>query len=500
MTLRFGTDGVRGVANAELTPELLLALGRAAARVLGPGPFLVGRDTRWSGPMVLAALAGGLASEGSDVVDLGVLPTPGVAWYSVAENLPAAAVSASHNSFEDNGVKFFTPGGRKLSDATETRLEAELDQLLGGGGALARPTGAEVGRIGARADTTPYLDALVGTLDGRRLDGLRVVLDCANGAASAVAPAIFRALGADVEVLHAEPDGRNINEGCGSTHPQPLQATVVRLGADAGFAFDGDADRVLAVDHAGALVDGDQLIAICAVDRQARGLLPEDTVVVTVMANLGFRQAMAERGIRVVDTKVGDRYVLEALENGGWALGGEQSGHIIFRDLATTGDGVLTGVQVLDVMARTGRPLAHLASVMTRRPQVLRNLRVASRQLDGADALWAEVRAVEERLGDRGRVLIRPSGTEAVIRVMVEAESSEDAEAASDVLADAVVRALGPGAGSVPERRAGSVPERRAGSVPERGAGSVPERRDGSVPERHDGSVSERHGGGPAVS
>jgi phosphoglucosamine mutase len=393
--------------------------------------------------MVLAALASGLAAEGADVIDLGVLPTPGVAWYSVAEDRPAAAVSASHNSFEDNGVKFFTAGGRKLPDETEALLEAELDRLLAGEAVLTPRIGIAVGRIANRSDTGAYLEGLVATLEGRRLDGLRVVLDCANGAASGVAPAVFWELGAHVDVLHAEPDGRNINAGCGSTHPEDLQAAVVRLGADVGLAFDGDADRVLAVDHTGALVDGDQVIALCAADRKERGVLADDTVVVTVMANLGFRQAMAGLGIRVVDANVGDRYVLEALEHNGWTLGGEQSGHVIFRDLATTGDGVLTGVQVLDVMARTGRALADLAAVMTRRPQVLRNVRVASRQLDGADALWAEVRAVEERLGDNGRVLIRPSGTEAVVRVMVEAATVSDAEAACDALAEAVVRSLG---------------------------------------------------------
>ena len=424
--------------------------------MLGRGPFLLGRDTRWSGPMVAAALASGLASEGADVIDLGVLPTPGVAWYSVVEDRPAAVVSASHNSFDDNGVKFFTPGGHKLSDETEAALEAELDGLLAGAAgaagatpaaataAVARPTGTDLGRIASRPDTGAYVEALVGTIEGRRLDRLRVVLDCANGAASAVAPAVFWELGAEVEVLHAEPDGHNINDRCGSTHPQDLQAAVVRVGADAGLAFDGDADRVLAVDHTGALVDGDQLIALCAVDRKARGRLPDDTVVVTVMANLGFRQAMAGLGIRVVDTDVGDRYVLEALERGGWTLGGEQSGHVILRDLATTGDGVLTGVQVLDVMARSGRSLADLASVMTRRPQVLRNVRVASRQLDGADELWAAVRSVEDRLGGEGRVLIRPSGTEALVRVMVEAKTAADAEAVCAELAGAVVRALGP--------------------------------------------------------
>ena len=446
MTLRFGTDGVRGLANAELTPELVLALGRAAARVFGGGPFFVGRDTRISGPLVQAALSSGLASEGVDVFDLGVLPTPGVAWFSAAENCPAAVVSASHNPFPDNGVKFFAPGGRKLADAAEALLESELDGILA---ASPRPnpvpTGAEVGRVSPRRDIEPYATALVSSVEGRTFDGLAVVLDCANGAASDLAPEVFRRLGAEVHVIHAEPDGRNINDGCGSTYPEDLRTAVVQRQAQAGLAFDGDADRVLAVDAEGKLVDGDQLMALLAVDRHRRGRLPGATAVVTVMANLGLREAMGAHGISVVETSVGDRYVLEALEKGGWALGGEQSGHIIFRDLATTGDGILTGLQVLDAMTRSGRALADLASVMVRRPQVLRNVRVAHRALDDAAELWSEVRAVEERLDGRGRVLIRPSGTEAVVRVMVEAPTTEEAEEACEQLSSAVVRSLGPG-------------------------------------------------------
>ena len=390
--------------------------------------------------MVLAALSAGLTSEGADVVDLGMVPTPAVACYSSLEGLPAAMVSASHNPYTDNGVKFFAAGGRKLPDAVEERLESELDGLV-----LAEaPHGPDVGRITPRPDVRPYLRALTATVQGRRLNGLHVVLDCANGAASKVAPTVFRALGATVEVLSAEPDGENINAGCGSTHPEELQQAVVSRRAQVGLAFDGDADRVLAVDASGELVDGDQLIALLAVDRRARGLLPDDTVVVTVMTNLGFREAMAEHGIKVVDTAVGDRYVLEALESGGWTLGGEQSGHIIFRDLATTGDGILTGIQALDAVARTGRPLAELAAVMTRRPQVLRNVRVASRDLDGATELWDEVRAAEAGFGGHGRVLIRPSGTEALLRIMVEAPTTEEAEAACERLCAAAVRALGP--------------------------------------------------------
>ena len=445
MTLRFGTDGVRGIANAELTPELVLALGRAAARVLGEGPFLVGRDTRISGPLLQAALSAGLATEGADVLDLGVFPTPGVAWLSAADGQPAAMISASHNPFPDNGVKFFQTGGRKLSDETEAALEAELDRLLAHPAAHARRTGPALGRLLPGDGHARYEAALAASIGGRSLAGLSVVLDCANGAASEVAPDVLRALGAEVTVLHDAPDGVNINDGSGSTHPQDLQRHVVAAGAAVGLAFDGDADRVLAVDHTGELVDGDQLIAICALDRRTQGRLPGDTVVVTVMANLGFRQAMAAHGIAMIETDVGDRYVLEEMERGGWILGGEQSGHIIFGDLATTGDGVLTGLQVLDVMARTGRSLADLAGVMVRLPQVLRNVRVATRGMDikGSEELTLAVKAVEADLGDRGRVLVRPSGTEAVVRVMVEAVTAEEAEAACETLCQVVGRALG---------------------------------------------------------
>jgi phosphoglucosamine mutase len=445
VTLRFGTDGVRGVANAELTPELVLALGRAAARVLGAGPFLVGRDTRISGPLLQAALSAGLATEGADVVDLGVLPTPGVAWLSAADARPAAVISASHNPFPDNGVKFFQAGGRKLSDETEAALEVELDRLLAHPAAEERRTGAGLGRLLAGAGHARYEQALAASIGGRNLAGLSVVLDCANGAASEVAPAVLRALGAEVAVLHDTPDGRNINDRCGSTHPEELQRAVVALRADAGLAFDGDADRVLAVDHTGALVDGDQLIAICALDRRSQGRLAGDAVVITVMTNLGFRQAMAAEGITVIETDVGDRYVLEEMERGGWSLGGEQSGHIIFGDLATTGDGVLTGLQVLDVVVRTGRSLADLAAVMVRLPQVLRNVPVAKRGADvnGSADLAMQVKAVAATLGDRGRVLVRPSGTEAVVRVMVEAMTAEEANAACDTLVEAVQRSLG---------------------------------------------------------
>jgi phosphoglucosamine mutase len=438
--LKFGTDGVRGVANAELTPELVLALGRAAARVLPGGTFLVGRDTRRSGPLLEAALTAGLTSEGADVVLLGVIPTPGVACLSQVHDLPAAVISASHNPFGDNGVKIFARGGRKLSDDVEERLEAELSR------AVAAVTGADVGSIRQEPDMLDWYERQVAaSLEGRRLDGVRVVIDCANGAASHVAPDVLRSLGADVEVLAAEPDGTNINANCGSTYPDTLQKAVVASGADAGLAFDGDADRVVAVDANGGLVDGDQLIALFALDLRERGMLNGDTVVVTVMTNLGFRLAMVEHGIAVHETQVGDRYVLEALEAGRWSLGGEQSGHIIFRDIATTGDGLLTGVQLLDLLRRSGRPLAELAAgAMQRLPQVLINVRVADRDgLANADAVWAAVKHTEAELGDHGRVLLRPSGTEPLIRVMVEAPTEDAARAAAEGLAGVVRTALG---------------------------------------------------------
>jgi phosphoglucosamine mutase len=443
MTLRFGTDGVRGVANVDLTPELALALGRAAARVLGRDrPFLLARDTRRSGPMLEAALAAGLSAEGADVELAGVLPTPGLAYLAQVRDWPAAMISASHNPFSDNGIKFFAPGGRKLPDATEEQVEAELDSLIHGGtGSVAAEVGA-TRRVPRAVDD--YVAHLVGSLDGRRLDGLRVAIDCGHGAAVNAAPQALALLGAKVEVLNAEPDGTNINAHCGSTHPQRLQEAVLAAGAQAGLAFDGDADRLIAVDERGQLVDGDHLLAIAALDLRARGRLTGDTVVATVMANLGFRQAMARHGVRVVETQVGDRYVLEAMEEAGLALGGEQSGHVIFADLATTGDGILSGLVLLDVMARSGRPLSELAAVVTKLPQVLRNVQVADRAgLSGSREFWAEVGAVETELGDAGRVLVRPSGTEPVVRIMVEAPNTEVAETIVDRLTGALVAALG---------------------------------------------------------
>jgi phosphoglucosamine mutase len=450
MTLRFGTDGVRGVANRDLTPELVTALGRAAARVLGADrPFVVGRDTRRSGPLLEAALVAGLCSEGADVERVGVLPTPGVAYLAQLFDAPAAVISASHNPYPDNGVKLFARGGRKIADAPEQRIELELRRLVdagaGAGDGPDGPDGPGVGvgrdRLGAAAD---YIAHLVAALGGRRLDGQSVVVDCGNGAAFEVAPWALRVQGASVRVLHDQPDGTNINAGCGSTDPGELQQAVLAAGAHAGLAFDGDADRVIAVDERGDLVDGDQMLAIIALDLHERGELKGDAVVATVMSNLGLRHALAERGIEVVETPVGDRNVLAALEERGLSLGGEQSGHVIVTDLATTGDGTLTGMLLLDVIARSGRPMSELAAVVEPLPQVLRSVQVADgAALDDDGAFRAEIEAVEQQLGADGRVLVRPSGTEPVVRVMVEAPTSEQAETAATRLAAAVERACG---------------------------------------------------------
>jgi phosphoglucosamine mutase len=444
---RFGTDGLRGVANGDLTAEVALALGRAVARVLPAHTFVVGRDTRRSGPLLQAALSAGLATEGGDVLDIGVVPTPGVAYLSQRRGLPAAMVSASHNPFGDNGIKVFGDGGTKLATETEAAVEHELALLLGDPGhPPRRPTGHGVGVI--RADLAvadEYRTHLRQSIEGRRLDGLRVVLDCANGSATAFAPEVFAALGAEVLAIACEPDGANINHDCGSTHPQTLARTVVETGADLGLAFDGDADRLVAVDHTGAIADGDVLLALFALDMAERGALPGNAVVVTVMTNLGFRRAMAERGIAVHETPVGDRHVLEALDANGLALGGEQSGHIVFRRQATTGDGVLTGLNLADLTVRRGRPLAELSDGLIQRvPQLLVNVSVADPgRLEAAEAVWRAVAEVELQLGSTGRVLLRASGTEPLVRVMVEAATDDEAEWAASRLRTVVQHALG---------------------------------------------------------
>ena len=434
MATRFGTDGVRGRVGVDLTLADVRAIGAAAAAVLGGDRWYVARDTRESGAAFEAALAEGLAAAGGVVESLGVAPTPAAAWLSAADARPAAVLSASHNPWYDNGVKLFAPGGRKLGDDLQARIQALLDQGD-------REVGGEAEVTDAGSAVERWADAVAASTRAS-FEGWAVTLDCANGAASAVAPTVFRRLGADVAVLHASPDGRNINERCGSTHPAELQAAVAARGG-IGFAFDGDADRVLAVDHTGALVDGDQIIAMCAIDRHRRGLLAADTVVVTVMTNLGFRLGMEAAGITVVETEVGDRYVLEALDQGGFTLGGEQSGHVIFRDLASTGDGLLSAVQLLDVVIDAGENLRDLAaSAMTRLPQVLRNVRLSGSVEDLDNKIEAAVAAARTRLGSDGRVLIRPSGTEPLIRVMVEAVDESEAEQVTATLVDAVEAAL----------------------------------------------------------
>ena len=414
--LRFGTDGVRGNAETDLTPELIAALGRAIVAVLHPERLLIGRDTRESGLRIQQELAGAGPS-----VELGVLPTPAIAFTAARLGLPAAVVSASHNPWIDNGVKVIGPDGYKLADDVEAAIEAAIDP---------GSAGREVARLERTEDAADlYVQHLVSALDAPSLGGLRVVLDCANGAAYEVGPRALRAAGADVTVLHAEPNGRNINEGCGSTHPESLQRAVLEQGAALGLALDGDADRVLAVDQTGALVDGDQIMTMLALDRRV------DAVVVTVMTNLGLRHALHDAGIDVIETPVGDRYVVEAMRSGGIAIGGEQSGHIVFSQYATTGDGLLTGLLVAELMHRRRRPLSALAAQMTRYPQALVNVRVGKRvDLGDAPNVWAAVREVERELGDDGRVLVRASGTEPLVRIMVEATSQTVADAAAERL------------------------------------------------------------------
>ncbi len=450
MTLTFGTDGVRGDARGELTAEFVEALGRAAAEVLGAERFAVGRDTRASGPGLVEALRRGVERAGGSAVDLGVVPTPAVARWCDEEQVAGAVVSASHNPWHDNGVKLFAPGGRKLSDEAQHEIERRLTERVGsaaGDAGTNKADAADAARTSEAGDVARrrHLEAVVASLDGRDLVGLRVVVDAANGAAYRCAPECLRSLGAEVEAIHADPDGHNINDSCGSLHPESLQAAVVASGADAGVAFDGDADRVLAVDHGGSLVDGDQILAVCALDRAGRGRLGGGAVVVTVMANLGLRRSMAAHGIDVVETPVGDRYVLGALEERGLVLGGEQSGHLIFRDLATTGDGLLTAVQLLDAVKRSGRSLRDLAAAaMTRMPQVLLGvpLPAVARSADLDAALGPVAADAAARLGDSGRVLVRPSGTEPLVRVMVEAADLETARAEAEQLSASVAEAL----------------------------------------------------------
>jgi phosphoglucosamine mutase len=442
----FGTDGVRGRANTDVTAELALDLSVAAAHVLGEaGVFsghrpraVVGRDTRISGQFLEAAVVAGLASAGVDVLLLGVLPTPGVAFLTDALKVDLGVMlSASHNPMPDNGIKFLARGGVKLDDAIELAIEKRLREPWD------RPVGGDVGRVSTyEPAVSDYAAHLVSTV-GQSLDGIKVVLDCAQGAASAAGPLALREAGGEVVAICAEPDGLNINDGCGSTHLDVLQRAVVEQRADIGFALDGDADRCLAVDHEGNVVDGDQILAVLALAMRDAGTLKADTVVATVMSNLGFVQAMRREGVGVRQTKVGDRYVLEAMKAFGYTLGGEQSGHVIMSDHATTGDGILTALHVLDRMAEQGRSLADLASVMTRLPQVLVNVPDVDKSRADEDAvLAAAVAEAEFELGDGGRVLLRPSGTEPLVRVMVEAGTAERAQVVANRLADVVRQQL----------------------------------------------------------
>jgi phosphoglucosamine mutase len=441
----FGTDGVRGVANGDLTAELALDLSVAAAHVLGEaGAFaggrrpraLVGRDSRASGEFLEAAVVAGLASAGVDAIRVGVVPTPGVAYLVASTGADLGVMlSASHNPMPDNGIKFFARGGIKLDDDLEDAIELRMGETW------QRPTGAGVGRV---TDDPGLVDAYIAHLiaslgKDASLEGVKIVIDCANGASSTTALAAFAAQGATVIGIHHTPDGLNINDHCGSTHMDDLQKAVVAHGADLGIALDGDADRCLAVDAAGALVDGDQILAILAVAMRENHELQSDTVVATVMSNLGFLHAMRAQGVRVDQTKVGDRYVLESMNANGFTLGGEQSGHVIMSEFATTGDGVLTGLHLTARMARTGKPLAELAEVMTRLPQVMINVRGVDKLRAGSDLeIKAAVSAAARRLGDSGRVLLRPSGTEPVVRVMVEATSFDEAQEVCEELADIV--------------------------------------------------------------
>ncbi|MDO5701628.1 MAG: phosphoglucosamine mutase [Bowdeniella nasicola] len=444
MTRLFGTDGVRGLANRDITPELALGLGVAAARVLsrkaaaaGRQPSaVIGRDTRVSGEFIVSALSAGLASAGVDVTRVGTLPTPAIAHLTAATEVDlGVVVSASHNPMQDNGIKFFAHGGYKLDDAVEDEIEALLGEEWD------RPIGDEVGRIGKDDVTSDrvYIDHLLQAIVDQPLKGLRIAVDCANGAASDVAPQALREAGADVVVINASPDGTNINADCGSTHPETLQAVTVAAEAAFGVAFDGDADRCLAVDASGTLVDGDQIMGLLALDMKERGQLTNDTLVVTVMSNLGLLLAMKNNGITTVQTDVGDRYVLEAMRAGGYALGGEQSGHIINAHHATTGDGLLTALMLASKVARSGRSLADLASVVKRLPQTLVNVPGVNKAAAHTDEGVGEaVTQAEEFLGDTGRVLLRPSGTEPVVRVMVEAATQEQADGVAERLADVV--------------------------------------------------------------
>ena len=446
MSRLFGTDGVRGLANKDITSESALKLAQAAAIVLGEQArargqkpiAVIGRDPRISGEFLAAAISAGLASSGVDVFDAGVIPTPATSFLTADLDADfGVMISASHNPAPDNGIKFFSRGGHKLDDAVEDAIEKALSAKP------LTPIGAEIGHVKEFADAkSRYLVHLQGTLPNS-LKGIKVVVDCANGAASDIAPKAFRDAGAEVVVIGNEPDGYNINLGCGSTHLSALQAAVVEHGADVGIAHDGDADRTLAVDATGAIVDGDQIMAILAVAAKARGDLSRNTLVATVMSNLGLKIAMKQAGIEMIETKVGDRYVLEVIREGGYTLGGEQSGHLIFARHATTGDGILTGLQLLAQMSSTGKSLQELASAMKVYPQVLINVpEVDKSKVNSDPELQKVVQEAKTELGETGRVLLRASGTEPLVRVMVEAQDAGTAQSWAERIARVVEKQL----------------------------------------------------------
>jgi phosphoglucosamine mutase len=443
----FGTDGVRGIANSQLTPELAFKIGRVGGYVLtrhkqeGKPKVVIGRDTRISGHMLESALLAGLLSVGAEVIRLGVISTSGVAYLTRALGADAGVmISASHNPFPDNGIKFFGSNGFKLSDEVEAEIEQYLDAAED---TLPRPTGEQIGTVlDFLEGGQKYLSHLKSTVT-ERFDGIKVVLDCANGAVSSLAARLFADVEAEVITIGANPNGININEQCGSTHPEKLQEEVVKHKAHLGLSFDGDADRCIAVDENGEIVDGDYIMAICARALKAKGKLNNNTVVTTVMANMGFFKAMEEAGINTTKTAVGDRYVVEEMLRGGYNLGGEQSGHIVFLDYNTTGDGLLTGLQLLNIIKETGKPLSELKQVMTKYPQILVNVRVADKtKLAGNAAIEQIIKDVEAELAGNGRVLVRPSGTEPIVRVMAEGPDEAQLQQLVDRIAQVVEREL----------------------------------------------------------
>ena len=444
MARMFGTDGVRGEANLELTPELAYRLGRAAAVYFGNDgkarpEILIGRDTRISGPMFISALAAGVCSAGGHAVISGVIPTPAIAYLAKKHDMAAGIVgSASHNPFGDNGIKFFGGDGYKLPDEVEDEIE-DIVRRMENSDDFYRPSGPLVGSLNNRKELLQeYIDYVLSTTD-IRLDGMKIVLDCANGAAYEAMPTVLRSLGAELVVIHDRPNGTNINDGCGSTHLESLIRAVKENGADIGVAHDGDADRCLCVDEKGSVIDGDRMLVLCGLALKEKGALPNDTIVTTVMANIGFHKAVKAAGGRVEVTKVGDRYVLEEMRAHGYALGGEQSGHIIFGNLATTGDGLVTALQVLSVLKRSGGPASKLTAMMKSYPQLLVNVEVKTK--DGWEenaAIRKAIEAEETLLGENGRILVRPSGTEPLIRVMAEGPEQGQLEEICQRIADVV--------------------------------------------------------------